>query len=163
MKGSLCSKVLVLFFVCVSLVFIVSCSGGVSGINSGTEYGMNFDLTDAKSFFAGKASSISANRAVRESDNNSEILLKINNKGEIEPAVTLKDNVSFDLKKIFKNPVKRELILTGRFSKWVSDPNWSYSILRVSEDGIWYGLNLENYQFFDYISEPFDMNGNFYF
>lgn len=132
--------------------------------------GLGFDLSNAKSFFAGKASSSTASRAI---DDNSVILMKIMDDDTIAPAMDFKgDNINFNLSKILKNPTTKELFLLGYFNKWssgyyddngnyVESDSWSYNLIRVSQNGDWYGFpNFENIQV---TQEPFDEEGNFYF
>ncbi|MDE7292227.1 MAG: hypothetical protein K2N58_09295 [Treponemataceae bacterium] len=139
--------------------------GGNSGVGVGQVVdGLGFDLSNAKSFFAGKASSATASRAI---DDNSVILMKITDDGTIAPAMDFKgDNIYFNLNKILKNPATKELFLLGNFSKSSYDENgkntgWEYQLIRVAQNGNWYGLpNVQNIQT---TQEPFDGDGNFYF
>lgn len=151
-------------------------SGGNSGSGAGKIVdGLGFDLSNAKSFFAGKASSTTASRnAARSiSDDSNVILMKIAEDGKILPAVNLQnDNIRFELRKILKNPATKELFLLGYFNKWssgyyddnnnyVESDGWNYNLIRVAQDGTWYGL--PNFQNIQITQEPFDESGNFYF
>lgn len=138
-------------------------SGSGAGVGQVVD-GLGFDLSNAKSFFAGKASSSTASRAI---DDNSVILMKIMDDGTISPAMEFKgDNIYFNLTKILKNSATKELFLLGDFRKSSWDENgkdtgWSYNLIRVTQKGDWYGLpNIQNIQV---TQEPFDEEGNFYF
>lgn len=158
-----------------AIIFVASsCSNASSSSDSGNGGsgsgvgqvvdGLGFDLSNAKSFFAGKASSSTASRAI---DDNSVILMKITDDGTIEPAMDFKgDNIYFNLNKILKNPSTKELFLLGNFSKSSWDENgkntgWDYNLIRVAQNGNWYGL--PNFQNIQTTQEPFDSEGNFYF
>lgn len=156
-----------------AIIFVAfSCSNASSPSDGGNRGGgvgqvvdgLGFDLSNAKSFFAGKASSATASRAI---DDNSVILMKITDDGTIAPAMDFKgDNINFNLNKILKNTATKELFLLGNFSKYSYDEKgnntgWEYQLIRVAQNGNWYGLpNVQNIQT---TQEPFDGEGNFYF
>lgn len=162
-------KALAGIFMLAIIVIAFSCSNNASSSSdsSGSKGkvvdGLGFDLSNAKSFFAGKASTSTA----RSIDENSVILMKITDDGTISPAMDFKgDNIYFNLNKILKNPATKELFLLGSFSKSSWDENgnntgWTYNLIRVDQKGNWYGLrdfpNIQTTQ------EPFDGDGNFYF
>ena len=136
---------------------------------------LKFDLSNAKGFFAGKASASTASRSAVRSiyDDNNIILMKIADDGTTSPAMDFQgSNINFNLKKILKNPATKELFLLGYFykgysgyydenNKYVEDKGWEYHLIRVDQYGNWYGLP---FQYDVQITqEPFDEQGNFYF
>lgn len=132
-----------------------------------TGSGIRFDLSNAKSFFAGNASSATASRSAARSiyDDNNIILMKITDDGKILPAMDSQDNnINFNINKILKNPATKELFLLGNFNKWSSydgDSSWDYNLIKVAQDGKWHGL--PGFLGFSITQEPFDESGNFYF
>ena len=132
--------------------------------------GLTFDLSGAKGFFVGKASTATANRSVARAAyyDTSDILMKIDESGDITPAVRFDGDIYFNLTKILRNDVTKELFLLGYFSKY-GENAWNCKLIKVAQDGTFrtltgldddntgYGVSIET------VSSPFDEDGNFYF
>lgn len=175
-------KALASLFVLATLFVAFSCgnasdSGGDDNVTDAGQLtnGLRFNLSNAQSFFAGKASSVTAARSAVRSvyDDSNVILMKIMDDGTISSAMDFQDNnISFNLHKILKNPATKEIFLLGDFRKWssgytdangnyVEDGGWNYNLIRVAQDGTWYGL--PDFTNIGITQEPFDESGNFYF
>jgi len=148
-------KKLTYIMIALILLLLIGC-----GLPPGAWF-LKFDVSNAKAVFAGSPTAVTTaifpkttnGVFLPKATTNNIILLKINEEGEIVPAMKGTGTSYFEINYILINPVTDDLFLLG--------PMVGYYLIRVTQDSSHFGLSVDEYHY--YHGSGFDSTGAFYF